>query len=186
MDDYVTQLLQGAHSAPVSGAGNMDESTIQGLVNVGELTEVGAAHLRKAKAAHPSLPSPQFERSARDTERRAAAGFIEDGTGAAFATMAAGATSIMRSKVSRAAHLNRLLIVPSGPGIVLRSIKIGDEEQLLASGAPVELYSVSALTDTLPDNFSPLGPALDCVIEMVNTTAGALTATLGYKAQCKR
>jgi hypothetical protein len=167
-------------------SGDLD-STIQGLVQVGALTEVGAERLRKAHShgAH-GVNSPQFARSPRETERRAPCGFVEDGTGAFFATLAAGGTTTMRAKVSRVAHVNRLLIVPSGPGIVLDSIKVGDEEQLLASGCPVEIYSSSALTDTLPDNFSPLGPALDLIVTMRNTTGGGLTATIGFKAECKR
>lgn len=191
--DFVTAILrgaaraQGAQSAPVSGE-NMDvEETISGLVSVGALTEVGANELRKAhKHAHHSLPSPAFQRSSRDTARRAPCGFVEDGTGAFFATVGAGLTTTMRAKVSREAHVDRLLIVPSAPGLVLDSIKVGDEEQLLASGCPVEIYSAPALTDTLPDNFSPLGRALDLIVVMRNTTGGSITATIGFKAECKR
>ena len=81
----------------------------------------------------------------------------------------------MTGKVSRVAHPNRLLIVPSGPGAVLQSIKVGDEEQVLAAGAPVELYSTVALNDTIPDDFSPVGPALDFVVVLENTTVVAIT-----------
>lgn len=196
--DFVTAILRGAQQAPVSGE-SMDEEVIEGLVRVGQLTEVGAERLRvahRAKHGHhhteatvppgSSLPSPSFARSPRDTERRAPCGFVEDGTGAFFATVGAGLTSTMRAKVSRTAHVNRLLIVPSAPGLVLDSIKVGDEEQLLASGCPVEIYSAPALTDTLPDNFSPLGPALDLIVTMRNTTGAGITATIGFKAECRR
>lgn len=192
--DFVTAILRGAQQAaasPVSGVG-MDiqgdiNGTIAGLVSVGALTEVGAEALRKAHGHHNHGPhSPAFQRSPRETERRAPCGFVEDGTGAFFATVAAGGTSTMRAKVSRVAHVNRLLIVPSAPGLVLDSIKVGDEEQLLASGCPVEIYSAQALTDTLPDNFSPLGPALDLIVTLRNTTGAGITATTGFKAECKR
>jgi hypothetical protein len=92
----------------------------------------------------------------------------------------------MRAKVSRVAHVNRLLIVPSAPGVVIDSIKVGDEEQTLASGVSVELYGATALTDTVPDNFSPIGPGLDFIVTLKNTTAGAITGTIGTKATCKR
>jgi len=93
---------------------------------------------------------------------------------------------VMQGKVSRKAHINRLLIVPSAPGMVLASIKVGDVEQLLAPGAPVELYSTAALTDTLPDNFDPLSEALDVTISLTNTTLAPITGTIGVKAECER
>lgn len=162
---------------------------LAGLVEVGGLTEVGARRLRKAaKKVGKAKPSPTFARSTRSTTRRAPLGFSEDGTGALFWSLAAaiGATTIMRAKVSRKAHVDRLLIVPSAPGVVLASIKVGDVEQLLAPGCPVELYSASALTDTLPDNFDPLSEALDFTVTLQNTTAGAITGTIGTKAECER
>lgn len=212
-DDFVDELLadagEPAARQQVSG-GHMDDesamiedfqSEIGALVSVGALDEVGAAKLQRVargmvanlKAAlHPGgrkpLPSPPFERSARDTERRAPLGFVEDGTGNNFWALPAvlNSRTVMRGKVSRVAHVNRLLIVPSAPGVVIESIKVGDEEQTLASGVPVELYGTTALTDTEPDNFSPLGPALDFAVTFKNTTAGAITGTIGCKAACKR
>jgi hypothetical protein len=126
--------------------------------------------------------------SSRATERRAPLGFTEDGTGRNFFTLAAaiGSITTMRAKVSRVAHVDRLVIVPSLAGAVIESIKVGDEEQTLASGVPVELYGVSALTDTVPDNFSPIGPGLDFIITLRNTTAVAITGTIGTKAAVKR
>lgn len=188
------------------GVGYEDDMKVSGLVQVGALTEVGAKHVRRMlakgrqqqRAAGPAaaprkpvgqgLPSPPFAMSGRDTERRAPLGFTEDGTGANFFTLAAaiGAITTMRAKVSRVSHVDRLLIVPSGAGAVIESIKVGDEEQTLASGVPVELYGTSALTDTVPDNFSPIGPGLDFIITLRNTTAGAITGTIGTKCACKR
>lgn len=178
------------------------EGEIEGLVEVGALTEVGAAKVRRRlnsirqrtasgtprRAIGSGLPSPPFAMSGRDTERRAPLGFSEDGTGRNFFTLAAaiGAITTMRAKVSRVSHVDRLLIVPSAAGAVIESIKVGDEEQTLASGVPVELYGTSALTDTVPDNFSPIGPGLDFIITLRNTTASAITGTIGTKAACKR
>jgi hypothetical protein len=208
-DDFVTQILKATPAVSGAGVGmsmyddvsgddvsGLDD-TIAGLVSVGALTEVGAAAIRKRTrnkhgaapaASGGRLPSPPFAQSGRDTERRAPLGFTEDGTGAAFFSLPAvlGSTTTMRAKVSRVAHVDRLLIVPTAPGVVIESIKVGDEEQTLASGVSVELYGVTALTDTVPDNFSPIGPGLDFIVTLKNTTAGAITGTIGTKASCKR
>lgn len=201
MADYVDEILEDIDAEDdVEGYDDLDDEVGQ-LVEVGALTEVGARKLRRAirrgakqqrrRGRRPvggALPSPPFARSARDVQRRAPSGFIEDGTGANFFTLAAaiGATTTMRSKVSRSANVDRVLIIPSAPGAVIASILVGDEEQALATGAPVELYSPAALTDTLPDDFSPIGPALDMVIVLRNTTAGVITGTMGFKAAVKR
>ena len=126
-------------------------------------------------------PSPVFARSAREVLRRASGGFAQFSLAAAI-----GATATLSLKVSRVVHIDRLLIVPSGAGIVIDSIKVGDEEQLLTPGVPVELYGTAALTDTLPDNFSPLASGIDLTITLRNTTAGALTALAGVKGSVER
>jgi hypothetical protein len=181
----------------------LGDDVIGNLVAVGQLTEVGANALRsrrnrtqRARVAQPGqprqvgsgLPSPPFAMSSRSTERRAPLGFTEDGTGRNFFTLAAaiGSITTMRAKVSRVAHVDRLVIVPSLAGVVIESIKVGDEEQALASGVPAELYGISALTDTVPDNFSPIGPGLDFIITLRNTTATLITGTIGTKAAVKR
>lgn len=203
-NDYVDEVIEEL----VSGNNDVDDDYIGELVDVGAIDEVGAnavleapksrrgrmlrrmmvKNLKNKRTAGHGLPSPPFGRSSRDTERRAPLGFIEDVSGANFFTLAAGpgTTTTMRAKVSREAHADRLLIVPSAPGVVFQSIKVGDEEQLLAAGAPVELYSTAALTDAVPDNFSPLGPALDFIVTLFNTTAIVITGTIGIKASCKR
>jgi hypothetical protein len=191
---------------------------IAGLVEVGALTEVGAKKARKvirkatlasragkqrpaqnraAPAPRPQARQPQgaarmansqFQRSTRETERRAPLGFTEDGTGRNYFSLAAtiGATTTMRAKVSRAAHVDRLLIVPSASGVTVQSIQVGDEEQVLAPGVPAELYGPSALNDSLSDNFSPIGPGLDFVITLKNTVAAAITGTIGTKCTVYR
>lgn len=149
---------------------------------VSGLQEVGAAvPQRTARRPAGRLPSPAFARSPRDTMRRASGGFAQFALAAAI-----GATATGVMKVSRVVHIDRLLIIPSGAGIVIDSIKVGDEEQLLQTGVPVEIYGVNALTDTLPDNFSPLQSGIDLVITLRNTTAGALTALVGVKGGVQR
>lgn len=221
-NDYVSEILDrvaGGNFDDDDVAGDDDEiglddetdsyinRQVAGLVEVGALTEVGAARAKKvikkaalAKRAAPPAAAQQrrgqtmsrnpnqFQQSTRDTERRAPLGFTEDGTGKNFFTLAAsiGSTTTMRAKVSRAAHVDRLLIVPSAAGAVVQSIQVGDEEQVLAPGVPAELYGASALTDSNSDNFSPIGPGLDLVVTLRNTTAGAITGTIGTKCQVKR
>lgn len=197
--DAVDKALDGGEDAM--------EAAVWGLVEVGRLEVVGAQSILQQQGRQQralalaevmamggklpigaAQPAPPFARSARETTRRAPLGFVESQSGAFFWSLAAvvGASTTMTAKVSRAAHTDRLLIVPSAPGVVMQSIKVGDEEQLLAPGAPVELYSAAALTDSLPDNFSPLGPALDFIVTLVNTTAGVITGTIGIKAECDR
>ena len=178
-----------------------DSGVIAGLVRVGRIDPVGAEAAQAAfdagdpgrgaeilNAAMMGKPSPPFGRSARETSRRAPLGFSELGTGARFFTLLAGVgqTTTMHAKVQRTAHVDRLLIVPDAPGAVIQSIMIGDDEQVLSPGAPVELYSEFALTDTLPDNFSPLQTALDFIVTLQNTTAGPITGTIGCKARVER
>ena len=207
MADYVDEALGDVEGGYVEEEDDDMEEMVEGLVEVGAISEVGARRILKGKGRvrkmnlltkalqkglgeytgpGKGLPSPPFGQSSRSTERRAPLGFVEDESGASFFTIAAGATTIMRAKVSRVAHVNRLLIVPSAPGVVLQSVKVGDEEQMLAPGAPVELYSTDALTDSVPDNFSPLGGALDFSVTLLNTTGAPITGTIGIKADVKR
>src|SRR6266545_3116655 len=177
--DEIMSRVQGDES--VSG---MDVEGYDDVVG----DDVAGAQKQAKRPVGGGLPSPPFARSGDNVERRAPLGFTEDGTGANFFTLAAaiGSITTMRAKVSRVSHVDRLLVVPSAAGAVLESIKVGDEEQTLASGVPVELYGTSALTDTVPDNFSPIGPGLDFIITLRNTTAAAITGTIGTKCACKR
>lgn len=200
MPDYVDEIISAVQGVDgrINKMGQRDALAFEigRLTQIGELTEVGAEQLQKvvAKAmnayddATGRKPSPPFGESARNTERRAPLGLTEDGTGNLFWSLAAaiGSNTTMRGKVSREAHINRLLIVPSAPGAIITSLKIGDVEQLLSGGVPVELYGESALTDVEPDNFSPLDKAIDLVIVFQNTTAGAITGTVGTKCLVKR
>lgn len=167
-NDYVDAILEG----------------VEGIQEVGYMDpdEVGAAVANRLRRARPAAKaSPMFGRSSRDTQRRATGGF------AAFSLAAAiGATNTQTLTPSRRVHIDRLLIIPSAAGIVIDSIKVGDEEQLLTPGVPVELYGTAALTDTLPDNFSPVESGIPISITLRNTTAGALTALAGIKAGVER
>lgn len=177
--DYVDEILES-----VSGGLDADLAEV-GLTEVGR-TKVLSVLAKRGIGAAP--PSPPFARSDRRTMRRSPLGLVEDGTGAAFFSLPAvvGATTTMRGKVSRPYHGDRLLVVPSAPGVVITSIKCGDEEQLAAPNAPVELYSSAALTDRLPDNFSPIASGIDFSVTFLNTTAVAITGTAGLKGAVER
>lgn len=177
------------------------DSAVEGLMEVGALTEVGATQVKalvkrgtplktavRKVVSRGSLPSPNFATTAPSTMRRAPLGFVEDGTGAVGWSLAAvlGDTTVIRAQVSRPTHINRLLLVASAVGAVITSLKIGDVEQLLNGAVSVELYGTAALTDTLPDDFSPLKSGTDCIITLQNTTAGAITGTAGAKAFVQR
>lgn len=186
-----------------------DGNMIAGLMRVGALSPVGAeaaqaamdrgdSHTAAQIIAQESrggpprtgtnLPNPSFYRSPRETSRRAPLGFRQSGSGAAFFTLPGGVgqTITMEGKVSRVAHIDRLMIIPSAPGAVIQSIMIGDEEQVLSPGAPVELYSDFAITDPLSDDFSPLQSALDFKVVLANTTVAPITGTIGCKARVER
>ena len=167
-NDFVDSMLEASGIDDVAG---MDPEDVGAAV---------AAAVRK-KQAGGAPPSPPFGVSSRAVMRRAALGFP------AFALAAAiGATNTQSAKVSRKFHPDRLLIVPSAAGILLDSVKIGDEEQLLAIGVPVELYGTAALNDSLPDNFTPVPSGIDVSITLRNSTAGALTALAGMKGGVPR
>jgi hypothetical protein len=175
------------------------ESQVAGLVTVGALTRVegakavrtlrqGGSMKQAIRAARGNLPSPPFETTGPETERRAPLGFVEDGTNSVGWSLAAvlGDTTIIRAKVSRPTHINRLLLIASATGAVITSLKIGDVEQMLNGAVSVELYGTAALTDPVPDNFDPLKSGTDCIITLQNTTAGAISGTAGAKATVER
>jgi len=167
-NDYVDALLDVAGVREVAG---MDDEEVGAMVK----------RMARQKMAGQAPPSPMFGVTAREVLRRAPLGFPQFSLAAAI-----GATNAQSAKVSRKFHPDRLLIIPSAAGIVIDSVKIGDEEQLLTSGVPVELYGTLALTDSLPDNFSPVPAGLDVTITLRNTTAGALTALVGFKGGVER
>lgn len=164
----------------VSGYEDVGYDDIEGLSD----EEVGAIVKRRArKAGSPAALVPQpgsMVRSSRDVMRRAPAGFPTFSLAAAI-----GAVSVQSIKVSRPVDITRLVMVPSGPGIVIDFMKVGDEDQLLTSGVPVEMYA-SGVFDARPDNFTTLPAGIDLTIQLRNTTAGALTCNVGFKGEVKR
>jgi hypothetical protein len=153
---------------------------VHGIVPVGYdpygITRVGADGAPVGVAP----PSPPFGRSGRYVFRRAPLGF-PSGTVPANSTLA-----FVTQQVSRVYHPDRLLIIPAAPGLVIDSIRVGDEEQTVTAGAAVELYGVEALTDSKPDNFSPVQTGTAVTILLRNTTAAGIAVTLGMKGGVER
>jgi hypothetical protein len=158
----------------------MAASGVHGIDRVGyDIQRVGA----DGSPLPPGVmapPSPPFGRSGRYVFRRAPLGF-PSGTVAANSSFA-----FVTQQVSRVYHPDRLLIIPAAPGLVIDSIRVGDEEQTVTAGAAVELYGVEALTDSKPDNFSPVQTGTTVTILLRNTTAAGIAVTLGMKGGVER
>lgn len=169
-DGFVEDIMR---SAGVSGLERVGYDPYGNLVRVGQ--DGGVSPM-------PGLPppSPPFARSVRSTLRRAPLGFPSN-------TVPANASfTFVSQQVSRVFHPDRLLIIPAAPGLVIQSIRIGDEEQVVTPGAAVELYGTAALTDTKPDNFSPVQTGTAVTIILQNTTGAGIAATLGMKGGVER
>jgi hypothetical protein len=168
-------------------------SAVQGIVQVGEVDigeaqEAAAAAVQQNVASQrmrnrmPGMPPPSvpFGRSERSLFRRAPLGFPD-------LTIAANSSqSFVTQQVSRVFHPDRLVVIPSAPGIVIDSIRVGDEEQTVTPGTPVELYGTQALTDTLPDNFSPVQTGTTVTVMLRNTTGAPIDVTMGMKGGVQR
>jgi hypothetical protein len=161
------------------------EAGVSGIVPVGydpgSIMRVGAdGSLTPVSIPGSPPPSPPFGRSGRYVFRRAPLGFPT-------LTVAANASNtFVTQQVSRVYHPDRLLIIPAAPGLVIDSIRVGDEEQTVTPGAAVELYGVEALTDSKPDNFSPVQTGTTVTILIRNTTGAPIAVTMGMKGGVER
>jgi hypothetical protein len=129
--------------------------------------------------SRPQAVSSPMARSSREIAKRGPLGF-------GSYSLAAGASQSFTARVQRAFHSDRLLVTSSAIGIVLTSVRIGDEEQVLGGSVPAELYGVNALADVRPDDFSPAPAGLDITITLSNPTAGTIAGTIGMKGFIKR
>jgi hypothetical protein len=123
--------------------------------------------------------SAPMERSSREVGKRGPLGF-----GAySIATLA---TQTFTARVQRAFHCDRLLVTSAAIGMLITSIKIGDEEQILGGSVPAELYGTNALADVKPDDFTPAPAGLDISITLMNTSLATIAGTIGMKGFVKR
>lgn len=127
---------------------------------------------------HRAVSVP-MARSTREIGKRGPLGF-------GSYSLATGVTQAFTARVQRAFHSDRLLVTSSAIGILITSVKIGDEEQVLGGSVPAELYGVNALADVKSDDFSPAPAGLDITITLSNPTAGTITGTIGMKGFIKR
>jgi hypothetical protein len=157
------------------------QAGVSGIVPVGyDIQRVGADGGAMASLPGVAPPSPPFGRSGRYVFRRAPLGFPSQ-------TVPANSSLTFTSQqVSRVYHPDRLLILPAAPGLVTDSIRVGDEEQTVTPGSAVELYGVQALTDTKPDNFSPVQTGTTVTVLLRNTTGAPIAVTMGMKGGVER
>lgn len=166
MPDYVDEIFR---NAGVSGIDRVGYD--------GGITRVGA---EAGQMPGVAPPSPPFGRSGRYVFRRAPLGFPS------ASVAASSSATFTTQQVSRVFHPDRLLIIPSAPGLVMDSLRVGDEEQTVTPGAAVELYGVEALTDSKPDNFSPVQTGTTVTVLLRNTTLAAISVTMGMKGGVER
>ncbi len=157
------------------------QGEIEDLVNaVGSEYEVGADGAVRRKA-RPGQQAPRGQpgsglmaRTKGEVRKRAAIGF------GAFSIVTLGQATLT-ARVQRAFHPDRLLIVPSAPGILFLSIRVGDEEQLLNPGVSAEAYGVNALADSRTDDFTPCAPGMDLTLMLSNPTLATITGSATMK-----
>jgi hypothetical protein len=138
---------------------------------IDQVSGVGAAAQRRG--------SPQMARSSRDVGKRAPLGF------GAY-SLATLASTTLTTRVQRSFAADRLLVTSGALGIVITSIKVGDEEQILGGNVPAELYGVNALADSKPDDFTAAPGGVDFSISLTNTSGSTIAGAVGMKGLVKR
>ena len=178
-DHIVRSAVQGIHQVGYGGDSGYDVGEAEQAAAAAVHENIRSQQMRKRLpgAAPPTVP---FGRSDRSLFRRAPLGFPE------FSIAAGASVAFVTQQVSRVFHPDRLVVIPTAPGCVIDSIRVGDEEQTVTPGTPVELYGVNALTDTLPDNFSPVQTGTTVTILIRNTTGAPITCTVGMKGGVQR
>jgi hypothetical protein len=101
-------------------------------------------------------------------------------------SLAAGASVTLVATVQRAFMADRLLVAPSQIGVLITSVKIGDEEQILGGSVPAELYGATAMADSRPDDFSPAPAGIQLSVTLTNGAATTTTGAVGMKGSVKR
>jgi hypothetical protein len=150
---------------------------------VSGVDEVGARAKRNKAIAMSSqameAARAKLLRTTGEVARRAPMGF-------GAISLATTVTTTYTQRPQRSYHPDVLLIVPSATGLLITSFKVGDEEQLMGSSVPVEMYGTAALSQTLPDDFSAVASGMDLALTMNNPTAGTITGSAGVKGQILR
>jgi hypothetical protein len=123
--------------------------------------------------------APAMKRSDRTVAKRAPLGF---GT----FSLAAAASVTLTATVQRPFMADRLLVVPSQVGLLISSIKIGDEEQVLGGNVPAELYGINAIADNKSDDFTPCPAGIQLALTLTNSAATTTTGAAGMKGYVKR
>jgi hypothetical protein len=136
---------------------------------IDEASGVGAA----PRSAKP------MNRSDRTVAKRAPLGF-------GVFSLATLTSVTLTATVQRPFMADRLLVVTSQTGVIITSIKIGDEEQILSGNVPAELYGTGALADSKPDDFTPSPAGIQLSVTLNNTAGTTTTGSVGMKGYVKR
>jgi hypothetical protein len=120
-----------------------------------------------------------MERTKPEIGKRAPLGFGNY----SLATTVAGTFT---ARPQRPFHPDRLLVTSSQLGVLITSIKVGDEEQVLGGSVPAELYGTAALADPKSDDFTPSYGGIDFSISLVNSAGTTSTGAIGMKGYVKR
>lgn len=156
---------------------------VSGDDGVEGLEAVGARrrHHGHGPAGHPRGPAgtPLLARGTRETWRRAPLGLGNF-------SLLTGTSVTLSGQVQRPFQANRLLVTASDLGILITSIKVGDEEQVLNGSVPAELYGPEALTDSEPDDFTPGATAISFSVTLNNTNSGTVSGAVGFKGWVQR
>jgi hypothetical protein len=162
-------------SAPLVVAGEDDD--IEALMEAAE-AEVGGL----LDVAGDEAPAGRagLQRQSRELVKRRPLGFP------AYSLAAVNDTTTITATAKRGIRINRLLLSSNIAGtVVMDSFKMGDIEQLLTRGVPIELYGSSALVDSVPDNFDAVAANTEVSIELrLVSLAGQtdpITGTVGAK-----
>ncbi len=126
-----------------------------------------------------AMGSPVLARSEREMWKRAPLGLGNY-------SLATTVSGTFTGTIQRPFQPDRLLVTSSQLGILITSIKVGDEEQVLNGSVPAELYGVNALTDSLPDNFTAGATAITFSVSLSNSAGTTTTGAIGFKGAVRR
>jgi hypothetical protein len=166
------------HMANLDYVGDSVDDLIRAAAGIGadDDDEIGA---KAARSKGGSRQGDLMAKTAARMVKRAPLGF-------GIYNLATDASITLTARVQRAFQADRLLVTASQLGVIITSIRVGDEEQLLGGSVPAELYGVNALADSRSDDFTPSAGGIDFAVTLTNKAATASVGAVGMKGFVKR